>query len=92
MGFVRLFGVVGSFLVKPQFLKNLDEEFFAYRLEEDCIRRRSVLDYNFYREMMDAFFFIYLLDAQIGACKSNGKIVRFSSTDVHTSVWFGARR
>ncbi|XP_076762132.1 LMBR1-like protein lilipod [Xylocopa sonorina] len=40
MGFVQLFGVVGSFLVKPQFLKNLDEEFFAYRLEEDCIRRR----------------------------------------------------
>ena len=40
MGFVRLFGVVGSFLVKPQFLKNLDEEFFAYRLEEDCIQRR----------------------------------------------------
>lgn len=40
VGFVRLFGVVGSFLVKPQFLKNLDEEFFAYKLEEDCIRRR----------------------------------------------------
>ncbi|KAL2746170.1 protein Lilipod [Vespula maculifrons] len=40
VGFVRLFDVVGSFLVKPQFLKNLDEEFFAYRLEEDCIRRR----------------------------------------------------
>ncbi|XP_015591359.1 protein Lilipod [Cephus cinctus] len=40
VGFVRLFGVVGSFLVKPQFLKNLDEEFFAYRLEEDCIKRR----------------------------------------------------
>ncbi|XP_078036427.1 LMBR1-like protein lilipod [Augochlora pura] len=40
VGFVRLFGVVGSFLVKPQFLKNLDEEFFAYRLEEECIRRR----------------------------------------------------
>ncbi|XP_032678202.1 protein Lilipod [Odontomachus brunneus] len=40
VGFVRLFGVVGSFLVKPQFLKNLDEEFYAYRLEEDCIRRR----------------------------------------------------
>ncbi|XP_018048443.1 PREDICTED: protein Lilipod [Atta colombica] len=40
VGFVRLFDVAGSFLVKPQFLKNLDEEFFAYRLEEDCIRRR----------------------------------------------------
>lgn len=43
VGFVRLFGVVGSFLVKPQFLKNLDEEFFAYRLEEDCIQRRSAI-------------------------------------------------
>ena len=42
VGFVRLFGVVGSFLVKPQFLKNLDEEFFAYRMEEDCISRRFV--------------------------------------------------
>ncbi|KAL6267235.1 hypothetical protein P5V15_000310 [Pogonomyrmex californicus] len=40
VGFVQLFDVVGSFLVKPQFLKNLDDEFFAYRLEEDCIRRR----------------------------------------------------
>ncbi|XP_014215184.1 protein Lilipod [Copidosoma floridanum] len=40
IGFVRLFGVVGSFLVKPQFLKNLDDEFFAYKLEEDCIKRR----------------------------------------------------
>ncbi|XP_012266650.1 protein Lilipod [Athalia rosae] len=40
VGFVQLFGVVGSFLVKPQFLKNLDEEFFAYKLEEDCIKRR----------------------------------------------------
>ncbi|GAB1867457.1 Protein LMBR1L [Camponotus japonicus] len=40
VGFVRLFGVVGSFLVKPQFLKNLNEEYFAYKLEEDCITRR----------------------------------------------------
>lgn len=37
---MRLFGVVGACLVKPQFLRNLDEEFFAYRLEEDCIKRR----------------------------------------------------
>lgn len=48
MGFVQLFGVVGSFLVKPQFLKNLDEEFSAYRLEEDCIHRRSIIYYYFY--------------------------------------------
>ncbi|XP_058794985.1 protein Lilipod isoform X2 [Phymastichus coffea] len=40
IGFVRLFAVVGSFLVKPQFLNNLEEEFCAYRLEEDCIKRR----------------------------------------------------
>lgn len=40
MGFVQLFGVVGSFLAKPQFLKNLEEEYFAYKLEEDCLVRR----------------------------------------------------
>lgn len=37
---MRLFGVVGQFLVKPQFLRDLDEEFFVARLEEDCVRRR----------------------------------------------------
>ncbi|XP_057321035.1 protein Lilipod isoform X3 [Microplitis mediator] len=40
LGFVRLFEVVGSLLVKPQFLRNLDDEFLAYKLEEDSIRRR----------------------------------------------------
>lgn len=40
LGFVRLFGVVGQFLVKPQFLRDLDEEFFVARLEEDCVSRR----------------------------------------------------
>lgn len=40
LGFVRLFGVVGQFLVKPQFLRNLNEEFFAYSLEEETTRRR----------------------------------------------------
>ncbi|KAJ9579896.1 hypothetical protein L9F63_004447, partial [Diploptera punctata] len=40
LGFVRLFGVVGQFLVKPQFLRDVNEEFFVARLEEDCVRRR----------------------------------------------------
>ncbi|XP_021913510.1 protein Lilipod isoform X3 [Zootermopsis nevadensis] len=40
LGFVRLFGVVGQFLVKPQFLRDVDEEFFVAQLEEDCLSRR----------------------------------------------------
>lgn len=40
---MRLFGVVGQFLVKPQFLRDVDEEFFVARLEEDCVRRRLSL-------------------------------------------------
>ena len=40
LGFVSLFGVVGQFLVKPQFLRDVDEEFFVAQLEEDCVRRR----------------------------------------------------
>jgi hypothetical protein len=40
LGFVRLFGVVGQFLAKPQFLRDLEEEFLVAQLEEDCVRRR----------------------------------------------------
>lgn len=40
LGFVRLFGVVGGVLVKPQFLRDLNEEYYVYSFEEDTIRRR----------------------------------------------------
>lgn len=40
LGFVRLFDVVGQFLVKPQFLRDINEEYFTCALEEDCLRRR----------------------------------------------------
>lgn len=40
LGFGRLFGVVSLFLVKPQFLRDLNEEFSVARLEEECLRRR----------------------------------------------------
>lgn len=40
MGFVHLFEVVGKFLVKPQFLRDIDEEFNSYRLEEENLIRR----------------------------------------------------
>lgn len=40
LGFVHLFDVVGQFLIKPQFLHDISEEYFAYALEEECLRRR----------------------------------------------------
>lgn len=40
LGFVRLFDVVGQFLIKPRFLRDINEEYFAYALEEECLRRR----------------------------------------------------
>lgn len=40
LGFGRLFGVVSLFLVKPQFLRDLDEEYFVAELKEECLRRR----------------------------------------------------
>ncbi|XP_050669818.1 protein Lilipod [Leptidea sinapis] len=40
LGFVRLFGVVGGVLVKPRFLRDLNEEYYVYSLEEDTLRRR----------------------------------------------------
>lgn len=40
LGFIRLFGVVGGVLVKPQFLRDLNEEYYVYSFEEDTVRRR----------------------------------------------------
>lgn len=40
VGFVHLFEVVGKFLIKPQFLRDIDEEFNSYRLEEENLLRR----------------------------------------------------
>lgn len=40
MGFVRLFGVVGQVLVKPNLLRDVNEEFNAFNLEEATVRRK----------------------------------------------------
>lgn len=37
---MRLFDVVSQFLIKPQFLRDINEEFYACALEEECLRRR----------------------------------------------------
>lgn len=37
---MRLFDVVGKFLIKPQILLNLNEEYIACSIEEQCLIRR----------------------------------------------------
>ncbi|XP_073982260.1 LMBR1-like protein lilipod isoform X2 [Rhodnius prolixus] len=40
LGFIRLFGIVSRFLVKPDFLHNVADQYFLAVVEEDLIRRR----------------------------------------------------
>ncbi|XP_039749462.1 protein Lilipod [Pararge aegeria] len=40
LGFVRLFGVVGGVLVKPQFLRDLNEEYNVHSCEKQTTQRR----------------------------------------------------
>lgn len=40
LGFVRLFGVVGQVLVKPHLLRDVDEEYHAFYLEEASVKRK----------------------------------------------------
>lgn len=40
LGFVRLFDIVGQYLIKPQFMRDIDEEYYAYSMEEECLKRR----------------------------------------------------
>lgn len=40
MGFVRLFGVVGQVLVKPHLMRDVNEEYHVFHLEEATVRRK----------------------------------------------------
>lgn len=40
LGFVRLFDIAGQFLIKPKFLRDINEEYFVCALEEESLRRR----------------------------------------------------
>ncbi|XP_055907311.1 protein Lilipod isoform X2 [Eupeodes corollae] len=39
-GFIRLFGVVGQVLVKPHLLRDVNDEYTAFHLEEASVRRK----------------------------------------------------
>ncbi|XP_065366892.1 protein Lilipod isoform X2 [Calliphora vicina] len=39
-GFVRLFGVVGQVLVKPHLLRDVNEEYIAFHMEEASVKRK----------------------------------------------------
>lgn len=53
MGFVRLFGVIGQVLVKPHLLRDVNDEFQAFNLEEAAVKRKlaatttNVIDLKF---------------------------------------------
>lgn len=40
VGFARMFTVLGQYVVKPQFLRDLDDEMSAIKLEEESIKRK----------------------------------------------------
>ncbi|XP_044761965.1 protein Lilipod [Coccinella septempunctata] len=40
LGFIRLFDIMGKFYIKPQFIRDVNEEFYACAMEEESLRRR----------------------------------------------------
>lgn len=40
VGFARMFTVLGQYVVKPQFLRDLDDEITAIKLEEESLKRK----------------------------------------------------
>uniref|UniRef100_A0A0A9XLD6 Protein LMBR1L n=4 Tax=Lygus hesperus TaxID=30085 RepID=A0A0A9XLD6_LYGHE len=40
LGFTSLFGIVSRYLVKPQFLLNVEAEYYKSQMEEDLLKRR----------------------------------------------------
>lgn len=40
LGFVRLFGVVGQVLVKPHLMRDVNDEYHSFNLEEAFLKRK----------------------------------------------------
>lgn len=40
LGFVRLFGVVGQVLVKPHLLRDVNDEYHSFNMEEAALKRK----------------------------------------------------
>lgn len=40
LGFARLFTIVGDSVVKPTFMRNLDDEYFIAKFDEDCLKSK----------------------------------------------------
>merc|ERR1712062_700962 len=41
LGFARLFTIVGDLVIKPNWSRNLDEEFYSAKFEEDNLAKKS---------------------------------------------------
>ena len=57
MGFIRLFGVVGQVLIKPNLMRDVNEEYQAFNLEEATVLRKiasnkkKTYSNSFFREL-----------------------------------------
>ena len=40
LGFARLFTILGELVVKPTFMRNLDEEFYVAKFEEEALEQK----------------------------------------------------
>ena len=40
LGFARLFTIVGDLVIRPNLLRNLDEDYYTAKFEEDCLRQK----------------------------------------------------
>lgn len=48
LGFVRLFGVVGQVLVKPHLMRDVNDEFHSFNMEEAFLKRKLKQKTNTY--------------------------------------------
>lgn len=92
-GFVKLFGVVGQVLVKPHLLRDVDEEFQTFNLEEAFIRRKienssncvagKQFDSNLNENRLSVRWFFMSLDNSHGSLYDSAKLYTSGLDDLY---------
>jgi len=73
LGFARLFTIVGDLVIKPQFMRDLQEDYNVAMFEEESLRKRIVLEKRGGKQLVD----LLPVTAEDGRRLQNGQVLEY---------------
>jgi len=83
LGFARLFTIVGDLVIKPQFMRDLQEDYNVAMFEEESLRKRIVLEKRGGKQLVD----LLPVTAEDGRRLQNGQVLEYLEIQLAKVRW-----